>query len=137
MYDEVTVLSDTGHCLSQESFQHITRGTMSLPCLYFIQWANYTCLCVHLLGLSRNTVDSPFEGQLFSNLQMARNICKKRMEKAWILMLKNLAITTEQREMLVKLCVGRILHVSNNINSKLLRCHSLSSEAVLICSSIF
>ena len=113
MYDEVTVLSDTGHCLSQESYQHITRGTMSLPCLYFIQWANYTCLCVYLLCLSRKKVEFPFQGQLFCNVQTARNICKERMEKAWTLILQNLGITTEQREMLVMLCTTKLLNVSN------------------------
>ena len=113
MYDEVTVLSDTGHCLSQESYQHITRGTMSLPCLYFIQWANYTCLCVYLLCLSRKEAEFPFQGQIFSNVQTARNICKERMEKAWTLILQNLGITTEQREMLVMLCTTKLLNVSN------------------------
>ena len=58
---------------------HVTRGITSLPCLYFIQWANYACLCVHLLTVSAKA--SPFNGELFDDPFSAQLECLQSMEK--------------------------------------------------------
>ena len=105
--------TECGLCKSYDSFAYIVRGKASLPCMYFIQWANYACLYVHLLGMNSSKRKSPFKGELFTDPASGLSICLTSMEKLWDLFLQNLSITAEQRAILIKLCIGKLLEVYN------------------------
>ena len=105
-------LSEKGFCSSQQSFLHVTRGNTSLPCLYFLQWANYACLCVHLLGLNKDNIVTT---ELFDDLSSGQHTCLESLEKAWGLFVQNINLTVEQRVMLINLCIGSLLQVSSSI----------------------
>ncbi len=109
MYNDAMELSTTGLCKSYLSYRHVTRGIASLPCLYFIQWANYTCLYVYLQ--LQGEKESPFNGELFQDPISAKETCLEKMEKIWQLFIRNLDITAEQRNLLINLCIGRIIEV--------------------------
>ncbi len=102
-------LSNTGLCKSYLSYKYVTRGIASLPCLYFIQWANYACLYVYLqLQFEKK---APFNGELFLNPSSAKETCLAKMEMIWLLFIRNFNITAEQRNLLINLCIGRIIEV--------------------------
>ena len=103
--------TESGLCKSYDSFAYIVRGKASLPCMYFIQWANYACLYVHLLGMNSSKRMSPFKGELFTDPASGLSICLMSMEKLWDLFLQNLSITAEQRAILIKICIGKLLEV--------------------------
>ena len=104
-------LSDSGFCETDRSFLYLTRGKTSLACTYFIQWANYACLCVYLLGFTNVNGESPFIDGLFQAPVSAHNNCLKSMERLWNFFLLNLGITSEQRIILVINCIGKLFEV--------------------------
>ena len=111
MYEAAMTLSGNGLCTNQQSFNYFTRGATSLPCLYFIQWANYACLCVHLLVYSSVPAKNPFNGELFEDPASAQLLCLESMERIWKLMIQNLNLLAEQRLMLINLCIGGLTEV--------------------------
>ena len=112
MYKNAMELSESGLCKSYLSYKYVTRGTASLPCLYFIQWANYACLYVYLLGLNSFKKEPPFDGGLFKDHGSAMDTCLYNMEKLWDLFIQNFNITSEQRIVLFNLCIGKLMEVS-------------------------
>ncbi len=115
MYQAAMKLSENGLCADQQSFNHLTRGTTSLPCLYFIQWANYACLCIHLLVFKILPTDheNSFNGELFEDPASAQFVCLESMETLWKLMVDNLNLLAEQRLMLINHCIGALTEVYN------------------------
>ena len=141
-YDEKTDLTDSGYCSSKRSYLYVTRGKMSLPSLYLIQWANYTCLSIHLLANSlRNVDNAAFNQYLFSDQRTARDTCLQRMKKTWKLMVEKFNITTEERMTLIDNCLWRLHTVCNNNNLLvldmyyiiLLRNGTLKNNMIRIC----
>ena len=111
-------LTKSGLYESYDSFAYVvSRGKTSLPCLYFIQWANYTCMYAHLIGLKSLKKKSPFNGELFTDPTSALSNCLTSMEKLWNLFIQNLNITAEQRTILIKLCIGKLLEVCTRVHT--------------------
>ena len=109
MYNDAMELTTTGLCKSYLSYKYVTRGIASLPCLYFIQWANYTCLYVYL-QLQGEKKAEPFT-KLFNDPSSAMETCLEKMEKIWQLFIQLFNITAEQRVFLINLCIGRFIEV--------------------------
>lgn len=111
LYQDSMKLTESGLCESYRSYRCVTRSQASLPCLYFIQWANYTCLYIHLLGLSSKKAESPFNGELFDDTSSALAACLTAMENLWEFFIQNFNITVEQRTILIQLCIGKFIEV--------------------------
>ena len=97
----------------KESYAYVVRGKASLPCLYFIQWANYTCLYVHLLGLDSLNREKLLDSDLFNHSTSTSELhtCLMSMERLWDLFIQNFGITVEQRTILIQQCIGKLIEV--------------------------
>ena len=114
VYEDLTEIKNDGFFISQQRYDYITRETtstretpMSLPCLYFIQFANFACLCVHFLLYCTKAQHNNFDG----NTGHAREECWLGLKRSWRLMTTRLDITTEERLSLIENCVNAIIKV--------------------------
>ena len=98
-------MEDNGFFLSKQSYDYVTRGTMSLPCLYFTQFANFACLCVHFLKYSKNAQRDRFHKSIW----FARDECIRGLKRSWKILINRLNITAEERLLLIEKCVCNIM----------------------------
>ncbi len=112
MYEDLTKLKRDGFFISQQRYDYVTRGTMSLPCLYFIQFANFACLCIHYLLYSHHSVKAQ-QKNFYGNINHAREECWQGLRRSWKLLGTRLDVTTEERLSLIENCINRIIKVIN------------------------
>ena len=106
LYEDLTDLKKNGLFISQQSYDYFTQTSrLSLPCLYFTQFANFACLSVHYLAFSKDAEHKHF----YKNLSNARDECWRGLTRSWKLMVTRLDISAEERLALIENCVGKII----------------------------
>ena len=108
-YDQGVVLTEDGLYAQHSYLEHVTRGTLSLHSLYLLLWANFAAFSVALL--TQHDAEQKLTGKIFSDSLSLRQHCASQLQKMWMHIQKGLAISNDERAVLVHGCFKQFFEV--------------------------
>ena len=109
-YDQGVELTDEGLYCHHDYTKHATRGTLSLHSLYLLLWANFAAFCTALLFQSE--AEDKLVGNVFSeSVEPVRQYCVSQLHQLWGHLRNSLAISDEERLLLVRGCLNQLFEV--------------------------
>lgn len=108
-YDQGVELTEDGLYAQHSYLTHVTRGTLSLHSLYVLLWANFAAFSVALL--TQYDTEQKLTGTVFSDSLPLRQHCASQLQKMWTHIQKGLAISDDERAVLVHGCFRQFFEV--------------------------
>ena len=102
-------LTDEGLFGQHGYIAHATRGTLSLHSLYLLLWVNFASFSVALL--TQQNAEEAMTGTVFSEMRNLRHYCAYQVTKLWHLLRDGLAVSDDERSLLVKNCLNQLFEV--------------------------
>ena len=110
-YDLGVELTEEGLYAQHNYLQHATRGTLSLHSCYLLLWTNFAAFCVCLL--TQREAEQKLSGHILSDSLSTRSYCASQLQKLWAHLRNGLAISDDERLLLVKGCLNQFFEVND------------------------
>ena len=114
-YDQGVELTQDGLYGQHGYLKHATRGTLSLHSLYLLLWVNFGAFCVNLM-ICRDGEDM-LSGKILSASGQVRHYCASYVHKLWVHLKHCLAKSSEERAVLVELCLVKHFEVHTHTHT--------------------